>query len=139
VVKVVVRRQSPGGVDPEMLGLGVGMSVVLATAAWMAVRLPSPRCFWHALTGHACPTCGATRAVGALLHGDLTAALAWNPLVCIALLGYGLFALYAGVVLAARLPRVRLHTTTPRERTVLRAGAVAAIGANWAYLLAVGR
>lgn len=33
----------------------------------------------HRTTGLWCPLCGGTRATAALLHGDLTAALGYNP------------------------------------------------------------
>ena len=45
-----------------------------ATAAWM------PPCLWRSATGWLCPGCGSARAVHALLHGDLNAALQFNPL-----------------------------------------------------------
>ena len=46
-----------------------------------------PTCPFLAITGWYCPGCGALRAVHALAHGDLTTALARNPLVVVAL-GY---------------------------------------------------
>lgn len=39
-----------------------------------------PRCWLYQTTGLKCPGCGATRALHALLHGDLRAAWAQNPL-----------------------------------------------------------
>lgn len=39
--------------------------------------LPCP-ILW--LTGHECPTCGTTRAVWAILHGQWERALHWNPI-----------------------------------------------------------
>jgi hypothetical protein len=42
-----------------------------------------PVCQFHRLTGLNCPGCGGTRALFALLHGDVTAALRDNALaVC---------------------------------------------------------
>ncbi len=43
-----------------------------------------PPCPFRALTGWLCPGCGATRALYQLLHGNLMAAFALNPLVSIA-------------------------------------------------------
>jgi len=47
-----------------------------------------PRCWLHQSTGLLCPGCGATRALHALLHGDLRTAWTLNPLV-VALLPVG--------------------------------------------------
>lgn len=44
-----------------------------------------PPCLLHSLTGLFCPGCGATRAVHYLLHGEIGAALAMNPLFVISL------------------------------------------------------
>ena len=44
-----------------------------------------PSCPIHALTGYNCPGCGATRATHALLHGDVAAAFAFNPLYVVAI------------------------------------------------------
>lgn len=46
---------------------------------------PLPPCPFHWLTGWYCPGCGATRAMHALLHGDIAKAFAMNPLLVLAL------------------------------------------------------
>ena len=33
-------------------------------------RLPLPRCVFHSITGHNCLTCGMTRSLHAVLHGQ---------------------------------------------------------------------
>ncbi|QDS89320.1 hypothetical protein EC9_35190 [Rosistilla ulvae] len=40
-----------------------------------------PKCPLHEMTGLHCPGCGTTRAVWAILHGDVTTAIRMNPLV----------------------------------------------------------
>lgn len=46
---------------------------------------PLPPCPSLWLTGLFCPGCGTTRALHALLHGDLPGALAMNPLMVVSL------------------------------------------------------
>ncbi|MEP7169551.1 MAG: DUF2752 domain-containing protein [Bacteroidota bacterium] len=42
-------------------------------------------CLFKAITGFPCPSCGSTRAAVALLHGDFSGSLWWNPLGVIGL------------------------------------------------------
>ncbi|HVO58680.1 MAG TPA: DUF2752 domain-containing protein [Dongiaceae bacterium] len=44
-----------------------------------------PPCPFYALTHHYCPGCGATRALSALLHGNVAAAMHFNPLTTVLL------------------------------------------------------
>lgn len=41
---------------------------------------PFPPCMFHALTGYWCIGCGMTRALHALVHGDIVHAFGMNPL-----------------------------------------------------------
>ena len=65
-----------------LLGLGVAACIVLLLvppgspyAKWL------PKCMLHQLTGLYCPGCGATRALSAMLHGDVRASLHNNLLL----------------------------------------------------------
>lgn len=51
----------------------------LAAIVPMNHPLPFDVCVLHRLTGLACPTCGLTRSVAHLLHGDLAGSLALHP------------------------------------------------------------
>ena len=44
-----------------------------------------PPCPFHEVTGLLCPGCGATRALAALVHGNITAAMQWNGLFVVLL------------------------------------------------------
>ena len=44
-----------------------------------------PRCYFRAVTGWDCPGCGGLRATHQLLHGEVRAAFALNPLLVLAL------------------------------------------------------
>jgi hypothetical protein len=69
---------------PLLGGLGA-----LAAAGLVAAVDPGtgggiyPRCPFLALTGHPCPLCGGLRAVHALGHGEVAAALSLNLMVVV--------------------------------------------------------
>lgn len=69
-----------------------------------------PPCPLHALTGLYCPGCGSLRAIHQLLHGNLGAAWAMNPLTVILLpfVVYGLASEGLGVLRGRGLPHVFL-------------------------------
>jgi hypothetical protein len=53
-----------------------------------------PRCQFHQLTGLNCPGCGSTRALYALLHGQLQSALRDNALFVLSLAGGAIWGAY---------------------------------------------
>lgn len=63
-----------------------------------------PKCMLHALTGLDCPGCGSQRAIHALLHGDIGAALRANALL-VASIPFLLLMLYAELF-RNRVPRL---------------------------------
>lgn len=67
----------------------VAAAAVGATVLWHfdphQAGNPLPPCPSLWLTGLFCPGCGTTRALHALLHGDLPGALAMNPLMVLSL------------------------------------------------------
>jgi hypothetical protein len=95
-------RRAAGYVAAFFAG-GLALSALYATTG---VGLPCP---FRAITGWECPLCGGTRMGDALLHGDLDAAFAFNPLALVGLLIVGMLgALWAVETVggrAFRLPR----------------------------------
>ena len=69
--------------------LAAGGAVVLYCFNPMAYHF-YPVCQFHRLTGLNCPGCGATRALYALLHGDITTALRDNGLFVAVLAAAGM-------------------------------------------------
>lgn len=129
------RRLRPGELDHEVLWLAVSIAAACGAWVWLRLSLPVPECAFHRWTGLACPTCGMTRCLRFVFHSNWTAAVSINPL---ALASYGLvaaFDLYAAAVVALRLPRLRFDTVSPAVRRRVRYAAIAAILANWAWLL----
>ena len=110
------------------------VALLLGARLAEAWHLPLPLCWFKALTGLPCAFCGATRAVFALARLDLLAAVRLNPLVCV--LGFGglaAFVLWASDLWLGTRCRRRLSrwSRLPWMWIVL-----AALGANWIYLLA---
>jgi hypothetical protein len=92
-----------------------------------------PRCIFRAWTGAPCPTCGTTRAAIAFLGGNLTEALATNPLAT----AFG-FVFVAGAPLVflwtfSGIPVPRVSGPLPLR---IRVAALSIIGLNWIYLIA---
>jgi Protein of unknown function (DUF2752) len=83
------------------LAYGLALSALYAATG---IGLPCP---FRAVTGWNCPFCGGTRMGDALLHGDIGAAFAHNPL---ALIGLGVLGILGALwtVQAAGGPAVRL-------------------------------
>lgn len=137
-MRLLWRDRSVTQPDHELIWLAVSVSSIAAGAAWLALGLPSPRCPFLAITGLPCVTCGSTRSVIALLHGDFLPALRWNPLAFVVLCGLLAFDLYATIVLIGRTVRLRIVDWTARERNVTRIVVVGLVALNWIYLLAHG-
>jgi len=66
-------------VTPAVAVAAAATGVALGTGV---LRIP---CWFHALTGLDCPFCGGSRALGALLHGDVGAALSFNAFALVVL------------------------------------------------------
>ena len=124
-------RRIPGGA--RALGLLALLSA--GAAGWVALRLPTPPCAFHLLTGYPCPSCGMTRMAIALFHGDWLTALRLQPL------GFAL--LWTAVVywlLDARREwrtgaGVPLYDALFTHRRWLRWTLLAAIAGNWLFLI----
>lgn len=101
-----------------------------AALAFVLKRFPPeqygfyPRCPFHAAFGLLCPGCGGTRAIAALLRGDLRQALALNPLVTLLAPAGCAWAAAAWLRFAARRP---LPALQPPPAALYAAAAVALV------------
>ena len=120
----------------------VSVLASLALLAGVAVRLTGldhagmSFCFFKALTGYACLTCGTTRALGHLSRFDLTPAFTVQPLVTTGILAVLLWGA-ADLLLALASKRTVVHLRGGAPRAVLVV-AVVLVSLNWIYLLATG-
>lgn len=94
-------------------------------------------CPMHAITTLPCPLCGGTRAVTALVHGDLSLAVSYNPLALAIFAGMLAAVLwYLLLVLPWRArPVLLMHRWERRAATALF---VVAFIANWVYVFTAG-
>lgn len=79
-------------VRPMPAVLLAGTAVAVPAGVWLLWNFdpnvagnPFVPCIFHALTGYFCIGCGITRALHALVHGDLLRAFGMNPLAMIVL------------------------------------------------------
>lgn len=133
-MRAIARPLAPGELDHELIFLCASLGGLAAAAAWFLLKLPWPICLFHALTGHPCLTCGATRSAIALFHGEFFTALKLNPLVVLTYGAMSIFDGYAFAVLITRARRLRF-SFAPHEKFFLRVCAVGLLLANWVYLL----
>ncbi len=128
--------------DPSRLVTGPMMFAGLALAAGVVARVSGldhagvAFCYFKALTGYACFTCGTTRALAHLARFDVPSAFAVQPLVTAGTLGliaWGLFD--ALLLLVSKRTDLKMSGRVPAVAFVL---GVVLVVLNWLYLLATG-
>ncbi|MBN1268975.1 MAG: DUF2752 domain-containing protein [Kiritimatiellae bacterium] len=139
-MRLVWKRLNGGEPDHELV-FGVLFVPLFGLATMLVVRFAPrsliPPCLFHALTGIPCPTCGSYRSVALLAGGHVREAWLMQPLA-VSLLALGMiYAVYAGVVVGLKLPRLRVEGWRARH-TWRVLGALGILGLlNWAWLVAV--
>jgi hypothetical protein len=105
------RRWAVAGVWAAVVA---ALGYVLAFDPTDRVADPTGPCLWHALFGINGPTCGGTRMVWYLLHGDLVQAARHHlvALVAVPVAGFALLAWTAHVWFGRRWPTLRLSRWT---------------------------
>ena len=94
---ISIRGLAAAGIGATALGAGVVWYFDPTTAGFF------PFCPLLRFTGFACPGCGLTRGLHALLHGDFLTALDFNALIPLFLLVFGyLFASLVSVAVRGR-------------------------------------
>lgn len=131
--------QSPRWRDAECLGAALVAGA--GTLAVLKLRLPSgwaPRCPLKFFTGVPCLTCGGSRALRALLSGNVGAAFRLQPLLTVLAIAAVVWLGYAILGALFGLPRVRVQMSRRGKIALIGIAALAAL-ANWVYLIAAGR
>ena len=111
---------------------GLGLSVIYA-ATGLGVSCP-----FRAVTGWECPLCGGTRMGSALLHGEVGAAVGFNPLALLLVGVIGALGVLWGVE-AFGGPAVRLPAGLRRRLCVVSPGRWLLVGSIVAVCYTVAR
>jgi hypothetical protein len=112
-----------------------GIALLMLGVGWMLPILSfAPDCVFKGLTGIPCPTCGSTRSVVHLAHGDILSALAMNPLTTLCLFAAIVYFIASLISVVFDLPRINF-LLADKEKNVMRAGVVMILFAQWAYLI----
>jgi hypothetical protein len=102
--------------------------------AWHGVAGGPVLCPFRAATGLPCPTCGLTRAAHAILHGDIGAAFAINPMAAVLVLATPPAVALLALTNRKGGPAIRMDASRT-ERLALRAALVGLVLVNWVYVL----
>lgn len=126
-----------GGLPLGAILAGIAALAAIAVGVLHLDALPFTLCFFKLATGLPCATCGSTRALGRLFHGDVAGAFGMNPLATAGMMALVPWAA-ADLALMTRRKAFGLELG-PSAARVARVAVVAAVFANWAYLVAAGR
>ncbi len=132
-MRVLLANRESGQIEYGIIYGGVTLSMLGAVRLLPALPF-LPQCLFKKLTGLPCPTCGATRAVVHLAHGDISHAFMMNPLTAAGVLAAIFFFLYSIITLLFELPRFRV-LLRESESKAIRWGSAALLLAQWLYLL----
>ena len=119
---------------PALVALAWVALIIAGQAVQAATGREVVLCWFHRVTGLACPTCGGTRMAAAIMSGDWTTAAAMNPLLLVVLAWLLVWATLRFA--CGRRIVIQLH---PHWRRIGWSLLAAALVANWLYLIAAGR
>jgi hypothetical protein len=132
-MRISLRCKSPGEIEFAIIYGSIAIMTLVA-ARYLPITDMVPSCAFKAFTGIPCPTCGTTRSLVHLAHGDIAGSLILNPLFSLAMMT----AFFLFFARSAHLFFNRSMITlilTRGEATLLRAGMAGIFLANWIYLM----
>jgi hypothetical protein len=124
--------------DDVEFGLIYGTIAVLALVAAYALPLVDlfPACLFKRMTSIPCPTCGATRSLVHLAHGEILKSFRMNPLFALTIIAALLGLIFNMLSLLGKFPRISI-TLTSSKAFLFRAAVMGAVLINWAYLIII--
>lgn len=132
-MRLYLKKKSSNQIEFGIIYGGIAL-LMLGVGRLLPILSYAPDCVFKGLTGIPCPTCGSTRSVVHLAHGDILSALAMNPLTTLCLMAAIAYFISSLMSMAFDLPRINF-LLADKEKNVMRAGAVMILLAQWAYLI----
>lgn len=132
-MRLNLKKKSSNQIEFGIIYGGIAL-LMLGVSRLLPVLSFAPDCVFKGLTGIPCPTCGSTRSVVHLAHGDILSAFAMNPLTTLCLMAAIVYFISSLMSVAFDLPRINI-LLADKEKKVMRAGAVMILLAQWAYLI----
>jgi uncharacterized protein DUF2752 len=132
-MQVILRRRERDGIEFGLIYGGIAVAALVIPWFLPVLSLP-PSCTFRSLFNIPCPTCGATRSLVHLSHGEFTSALAMNPIIAIVLTSAIFFFCYSLITLMFDFRRIRF-IMTEREKNAGRVTAVLLLLLQWGWLI----
>lgn len=132
-MQVILKKRERGGIEFGIVYGGIAVAALILP--WFLPLLSlSPSCAFKALFNIPCPTCGATRSLVHLSHGELLPALAMNPIIAIVIGFAVLFFFYSVITLIFDFRRIGF-VLTEREKNAVRVTAILLLLSQWGWLI----
>lgn len=104
-MRIAVKTNRGEGIDQGVRWINALAAAVLVVALAAICLIPPedsvfPACAFHALTGHSCLTCGLTRSLYAMAHGDFITSLQYHivgPVIFIGMILYSIVFLFEAI------------------------------------------
>lgn len=119
----------------NLLAIFLGLAGLMLALGILGVTEAVGFCWFKELTGYPCFSCGSTRALGALMHGDILRSLQINPVLLLTIV---LATVFSASFLSDRLLKTRFLESLSRTQQWLTKPPVytlliALVVANWIW------
>jgi hypothetical protein len=132
-MRLFLKKRTPDQIEFGIIYGGIAL-LMLGAGRVLPILSFAPDCAFKGMTGRPCPTCGSTRSVMYLSHGDIVSAFTMNPLITLCLIAAIVYFFIALMSRTFDLPRLNF-LFTDKEKIILRTGAVMMLLVQWAYLI----
>lgn len=132
-MQVILKRRERDRIEFGIIYGGIAVAA-LVISRFLPVLSLSPSCAFKSFFNIPCPTCGATRSLVHLSHGEFLQAMTMNPIVTLVIIFSVLFYFYSMVTLMFDFRRIGL-ILTEREKNAMRVVAIVLLLVQWNWLI----